>query len=115
MELAVAMYEGDRKYGRHNYRATKIVAEDYYNALQRHMMAWWEGEDEDPDCGLSHITKAIATLVVLRDAMMRDMWVDDRPPRGMDGMVMEDLNYLTQKLNEKYLKRAKKEVKSSCA
>ncbi len=36
----------------------------------------------DPDSGMSHITKAIATLVVLRDAMLQDKFTDDRPPRS---------------------------------
>ena len=51
-----------------------------HDALLRHAFAWWEGEDIDPDSGLSHITKAIATLVVLRDAMLQNMCTDDRPP-----------------------------------
>ena len=32
----------------------------------------------DQESGLSHITKAIAGLVVLRDAMLNDSVVDDR-------------------------------------
>ena len=43
-------------------------------------MSWWEGEDIDPDSGLSHITKAIASLTVLRDAQLNDKVIDDRPP-----------------------------------
>src|SRR5437879_6154887 len=69
-ELGVAMLEGALKYGRHNYRVIGVRASVYYDAVMaRHMPCWWEGEDEDPDSGLSHVTKAIASLVVLRDAM----------------------------------------------
>lgn len=82
MEVGVAMLEGASKYGRHNYRAAGVRASVYYDALMRHAMAWWEGEDNDPDSGMSHITKAIATLVVLRDAMIQDKFTDDRPPRS---------------------------------
>lgn len=82
MEVGVAMLEGASKYGRHNYRAAGVRASVYYDALMRHAMAWWEGEDIDPDSGMSHITKAIATLVVLRDAMIQDKFTDDRPPRS---------------------------------
>ena len=46
----------------------------------RHLVGWWEGEDLDPDSGLSHVTKAIASLVVLRDAMLNGKCEDDRPP-----------------------------------
>jgi len=100
-ELSVAMLEGALKYGRHNYRESEIVFSDYYDALDRHISAWWEGEDIDPDSGLSHITKAIATLVVLRDAMMFECVVDDRPPAYPDGW-MDKLNALTVKLREKH-------------
>lgn len=82
-ELGVAMLEGASKYGRHNYRAAGVRASVYYDAaVGRHLMDWWEGDDIDKDSGLSHITKAIAALVVLRDSMMQDNWVDDRPPRS---------------------------------
>jgi len=93
MELAVAMMEGARKYGRHNYRVAGIRYSVYYDALMRHMMAWWEGEDFDADSGVNHVTKAIATLVVLRDAMMNEKYTDDRPPKmpfaWMEGMNMD--------------------------
>ncbi|MDE2107524.1 MAG: hypothetical protein KGL39_60585, partial [Patescibacteria group bacterium] len=81
-ELGVAMQEGALKYGRHNYRAAGVRASVYYDACRRHVDDWWEGEDIDPDSELSHVTKAIATLTVLRDSMMRGNWVDDRPPKS---------------------------------
>lgn len=80
LELGVAMFEGARKYGRHNYRVIGVRSSVYFDALIRHVFSWWEGEDTDPDSGLHHLTKAIATLVVLRDAMIQGKCVDDRPP-----------------------------------
>jgi hypothetical protein len=100
-ELGVAMLEGGLKYARHNYRAVGVRASVYYDATMRHLMAWWEGEDIDPDSGLSHITKAIASLVVLRDSMMRGNWVDDRPPRSKPNWIAE-LNGRAKVLVEKY-------------
>lgn len=81
-ELGLAMYEGACKYGAFNWRDSEVVASDYISALDRHVSAWIEGEDLDPDSKLSHITKAIATLVVMRDAMMSKKFVDDRPPKA---------------------------------
>ena len=84
-ELAVAMSEG-RKYGRHNYReATGIRASVYYNAIRRHLMAWWEGEDVDPDSGVHHLVKVAACCAVARDSMLAGAFVDDRPPELMPG------------------------------
>lgn len=80
IEIGLGMMEGALKYGRHNYRAVGVRASVYFDATIRHLFAWWEGEDTDPDSALSHVTKAITSLVVLRDAMMRGKMEDDRAP-----------------------------------
>jgi hypothetical protein len=79
-EVGVAMLEGAAKYGRHNYRSAGVSASVYYDATMRHLMSWWEGEDTDEESGLSHVTKAITSLFVLRDAMIHKKFYDDRPP-----------------------------------
>jgi hypothetical protein len=90
-ELGVAMLEGGRKYGVSNYRVAGVRASVYVDAAMGHIMQWWEGEDIDADSDLSHITKAIASLVVLRDAMIQDKLVDDRPPKADLDLVKADL------------------------
>lgn len=100
-ELGVAMTEGACKYGRHNYRVIGVKASVYYDACLRHVGAWWEGEDTDPDSGLSHITKAIASLAVLRDAMIRGNWVDDRPPKS-NPAILATLHRRVEDLAKKY-------------
>jgi len=80
-EVGAAMLEGACKYRRHNYRIAGVRASVYFDAAMRHLVSWWEGEDLDPDSGLHHISKCIAGLVVLRDAMMQGkLALDDRPP-----------------------------------
>lgn len=101
MEIGIAMLEGARKYGRHNYRKAGVRGSVYYDATLRHLMAWWEGEDIDPDSGLSHITKAMASLAVLRDSMIRENWVDDRPPTSPEDW-MKKLNDKAAEIIEKY-------------
>jgi hypothetical protein len=100
-ELAVAMQEGADKYGRHNYRSIPVKASIYHDAVFRHMAAWWEGEDIDPDSKLSHITKAIASLAVLRDAMHRGNWIDDRPQKSAPSWI-SDCNAIVEILAKKY-------------
>lgn len=85
-ELGVAMLEGASKYGRHNWREAGVRSSVYFDAAMRHLIAWWEGEDTDPDSGLPHVIKAMATLTVLRDADYAGMLTDDRPPVIMDGL-----------------------------
>jgi len=100
-EVGLGMLEGALKYGRHNYRKVGVRASVYYDAFKRHIEDWWEGEDIDPDSDLSHITKAICTLVVLRDAMIQNKLTDDRPPKSPKGW-MRDLNKRAAALIEKY-------------
>lgn len=102
MEMALGMMEGARKYGRHNYRVAGVRASVYYDAAMRHLMDWWEGTDIDPDSGLSHISKAMSALHVLRDAMMNDMWTDDRPPKFKDPEWVKKMNNKSSEIIEKY-------------
>lgn len=101
MEVGVAMLEGALKYGRHNYRVSGCRASTYYDGTMRHMNEWWEGEDVDPDSGLSHITKAISSLLVLRDSMIQGKFNDDRPPRTSPDFL-ELLQERTDDVLEKY-------------
>lgn len=100
-EVAVGMLEGSIKYGRHNYRASGAKASVYYDAALRHLGQWFEGEDIDPDSGLNHVTKAISSLVVLRDVMLLGKLNDDRPIKANQGF-MRDLEQDVKKLVSKY-------------
>jgi hypothetical protein len=100
-ELALAFLEGARKYRAYNWRVAGVRASVYLDALDRHLKAWINGEDIDPDSGLSHLTKAMACLFILRDSMMVNNWVDDRPPKIKDGWVQE-LNKKAKEIIEKY-------------
>ena len=102
-EIGVGMLEGSCKYGRHNYRAVGVRASVYYDATMRHLLSWWEGEDIDPDSGLNHITKAITSLVVLRDAMLQGKVEDDRPPPSV--AFYQDLNAKAADIIAKYKDR----------
>lgn len=103
--VGLALLEGARKYGRHNYRIAGVRASVYVDAVVcGHLMPWMEGEDLDPDTaeldadgkpipgtGANHIDKAIASLIVLRDSMYEGNWEDDRPPSVKDwpGFIKE--------------------------
>lgn len=102
-EVGVALLEGAMKYGRHNYRPAGVRASVYTDAAMGHISQWIEGEDIDSDSGLSHITKAIASLVVLRDGMIEGNFEDDRPPRheGLDAH-RGGLQAVVEGLFEKY-------------
>lgn len=101
-EVGLALLEGALKYGRHNYRAVGVRYSVYYDAALRHLTAFWEGQDIDPESGLSHVTKAIAGLTVLRDSMLQENAVDDRPPKNKNQNWMTDFNSKVKDLLKKY-------------
>ena len=77
-EAIPAIYEGRRKYGVWNWRREQISETIYADAAIRHLMQFISGEDIDPDSGVHHISKAIAGLLVVRDAMIHGTSIDDR-------------------------------------
>lgn len=101
MAMSLGMLEGDRKYGGHNYRVAGVLTSVYFDATMRHLMAFWEGEDIDPDSGLPHIVKALSSMAVLTDAYYNGKLNDDRPPKLEDGWIAE-FNKLAAAIIEKY-------------
>ena len=101
-EVALGMQEGGMKYGRHNYRSEGVAFSTYMDAAMRHMFECWEGEDIDPESGVHHVSKAISTLLVLRDALLNDKCTDDRPIRPKNVSWLKDLNVKASALVDKY-------------
>jgi len=101
-EVSLAFLEGARKYGASNWRIAGVRASVYVDALRRHLGAWWNGEDIDKDSGLSHIVKAIACLIIIRDSMLQKNIVDDRPPKTVDIDWVQRLNKKAEEIIEKY-------------
>lgn len=77
---AIAHYLGNVKYGAWNYRAAGARASVYKAALERHIDAWWEGEECDPVDGTPHLANALACIGILIDAKHAGLLTDDRPP-----------------------------------
>lgn len=104
-ELSLGMLDGALKYKPYNWRDGPLIeAEDYFNAVNRHLDAWWEGEDFDPDAKeakIHHITKAITTLIVLLDATLMERVVDNRPTSTNPSGWVPGVNDRTQALLER--------------
>lgn len=74
----LGLLDGMLKYGRANWRAAGVRASIYVDACRRHLTAWFEGEDTDPDSGLPHLAHALACLAILADAQVAGKLNDDR-------------------------------------
>ena len=73
----VLMY-GEKKYAKFNW----LKGMDWsipYDSMQRHMIAWYKGEENDSESGLPHLAHAICNLLML--TAYRDIYPegDDRP------------------------------------
>jgi len=102
----LALLDGMLKYGRANYRAApNLRLSIYVDALKRHVNAFVEGEDVDPDSGIPHLGHALACLAILVDASAADNLLDDRPIRGGYRQFVDGLTPHVARLKEKHKDR----------
>ncbi len=88
LESAV-MALGAKKYGAFNWRTTNVRASVYIAAARRHLVQWFDGQDDDSESGVSHLAHARACLGILLDAMATGHLVDDRPTPGVSATLIE--------------------------
>ena len=75
---SLGLLDGMLKYGRSNFRAVGVRATIYIDAVMRHILAYLEGEDTDPDSGLPHMAHALACLAIIVEAQAKGNLADDR-------------------------------------
>jgi hypothetical protein len=93
----LGLLDGMLKYGRMNWRVAGVRASIYYDAALRHLFAWFEGEDFDPDSGLPHLAHAIACLAIIVDAGAVGKLKDDRMyPGGYRKFINQMTPYVKQ-------------------
>lgn len=80
-ELSEHYSKGAAKYDDHNWRRGYAWSLNF-DALMRHLSAWWEGEDVDPETGSSHLSAVMWHAITLRYFQMHDRGTDDRPFRS---------------------------------
>lgn len=84
--LVTSVFEGDAyvhkgggdKYGKRNWTIDEILASTYVAAMMRHLKAWTEGEDLDPDSGWNHLYHLRACCAVVLDGDKHGKLIDDR-------------------------------------
>ncbi len=75
--IAEVLKFGKDKYGAYNWRKgmewSRLIA-----ALMRHLLAWKEGEDKDPETGISHLGHIGCCVLFLLEYEARNIGEDDR-------------------------------------
>lgn len=87
----IGFLNGMLKYGRSNFRIHGIRASIYYDAAKRHLDAWFEGEETDPDDGVPHLAAALACIAIIVDAQAAGKFNDDRAVAGGYRALVERL------------------------
>jgi hypothetical protein len=61
---------GEKKYSAENWKFVKDARRRYFEAMIRHVTAWWNGEVCDPDDNLHHLAHALCCCLFL-------LWFDN--------------------------------------
>lgn len=88
LHLGKAMENGAAKYGRFNWRDRRVTSSVYYDAIQRHMLSWWDGEQTAADSGCHHLAHVMACCAILLDAEAHGNLNDDRRADGLAADVI---------------------------
>ncbi len=91
IEEAMCMGDGAEKYGPYNWReeGKPVTVTIYVAAAMRHLLAFMDGEDLDPDSGHLHLGHLRAGIGVVMDAMACGNAIDDRPVKGPATKLLE--------------------------
>lgn len=65
--LAQVLTFGAEKYAPNGWRGVPNAGERYYSALFRHLFAWRNGEELDPESGLPHLSHVLTNIVFLME------------------------------------------------
>jgi len=64
-EVTKVLTYGAKKYEPENWRYVDNALNRYFDALQRHVWAWKQGQKEDPETGLHHMAHAICCALFI--------------------------------------------------
>ena len=83
LDIADVFGYGALKYFANSYREGETVAwSRTYGSIMRHLMAFWSGQDVDPESGKSHLAHAGTQLMILMEHVHHNKDKDDRFKRN---------------------------------
>ncbi len=100
IQMANVMAGGAYKYGFHNFRESKIDAQTYIGAINRHFLKWQDGVDFDKESGQHELAHVMACCAILVDAHFTDSMIDNRSKTGF----VEGLLKTSQDTFDKFIK-----------
>ena len=98
--LARVLEQGEKKYSIYNFMK-RAPASELFDSMMRHLNAWWNGEDDAPETGISHLACAMFNMTQLCESIQNPPEgerTDDRPHRVLGDR--EDTQKPTQAVSE---------------
>lgn len=89
--LGEALGEGGVKYGPFNWRDMPVEALTYVGGMLRHILAYVDGENIDPESGKHHLAGVMANAAIVIDAESCGSLIDNRPKKGAAGARIREL------------------------
>lgn len=68
---------GAKKYAPHNWKKGLPITE-IFDSLQRHLIAFMSGENDDPESGISHLGHIMCNVMFMQHMMLNKPELDDR-------------------------------------
>lgn len=109
MAIANVLTFGAVKYADRNWEKG-ILYSRIFGGIMRHLWAWWGGEINDPESGLSHLAHASCGLLFLMEYEHTKREYDDREPQNYP--LRRDPIVQTKKVNPQPKKEFLQEEKS---
>lgn len=83
---------GATKYGPYNWRDIPVECMTYVGAILRHILAYMDGEDIDPEGNKPHLGGIVANAAILLDAKSAGTLIDNRPSKGTAAARIRELS-----------------------
>lgn len=96
---ALALTEGDFKYGGYNYRRLGVSVSVYVAAVKRHLAKFYNGEWADEATDVPHLASALAGIAILIDSIEMNNHTDDRPPSKDLNPLFNHFGNVKERLN----------------
>jgi hypothetical protein len=95
--MGAAMQDGVNKYEKYNWREAGATVSVFVDAMGRHLLAYYAGEDHASDSKLHHLAHLMAGCAILLDAELHGKLNDDRLAGNIDPEVIKQFMKLIKK------------------
>ena len=103
---ALGFLDGAYKYGPFNWREHPVRMSIYLDAMERHITALRDRQDDAPDSGMPHLAHILACAAIIVDAKETGNLVDDRPLPGPAADLADRLIPLVKAIRDKHSARS---------